>query len=166
MIRLDRRSALQGALATAALFVCEAAAPALAKAIVPTETCGCPRKHPLSYGHCCIVHDESGKRWDAYTFEDVCKLYRYKASDIVTVKKGDELSCYCGRHHHRRYGKHYLKVGDRGVWTGGGGEQPEYEFACEHGFRDNWLDAQTTDWVAMAIESEKIYQAERARVKV
>lgn len=130
-------------------------------AIVPTQSCGCPRLYPLTYGHHCIVHDDTGKRWDAYTFEDVCREWHMTELDVVTVAPGAEMSCYCGRHRHRRYGKHYMNAGERGVWTGGGGETPEYEFECEHAFRQNYIDSVTTDWIAMAIEDDKIWRAQK-----
>jgi hypothetical protein len=163
---MNRRHLIKGAVATASLFVCEAMAPAAVKALVPLEACGCVRKYPLAAGHNCTVHDESGKRWDAYTFEDVCTQYRTKPSEVVTVKPGEEMSCYCGRHRHRKFGRHYMRAGERGVWTGGGGEQPEYEFECAEAFRQKFVDAASTDWYGMYLESDRKWRAERAANRV
>lgn len=153
---VGRRRVLTGALATAALFTCEAVAPAAVK-LVPTQACGCPRIHELSYGHTCTVHDESGKRWDAYTFDDIMAEYRGLKIDVQTADT--DWSCYC--HRHKRNADHVMAVGTRCIWQRTSYECDEWECECEHEFREQWLHSITTDWIAMMKESDREYQAER-----
>jgi hypothetical protein len=139
---LSRRTTIKGAAATAALLVCEAVAKPVVDALVPLQACGCPRIHETSYGHTCTVHDETGKRWDAYTIDDVAKecRVRFEPSD-------PEWSCYCGRHTNDE-----MPAGTLCVWERTSYECDEWECKCAESYRDGWLWAVTTDWIAMAKE--------------
>jgi len=148
---IHRRQLLTGVVATAALITCEAVSPAATKLIVPTQACGCPRKWAISFGHTCTVHDDNGKRWEDYTFDDVVKEYR--AEVTVCKSRKDELTCYAcpdpsGKNND--YYSHILKRGERGVWEGGGGEEPEYEFYCAEAWRRRYLDGVMMDWIDWA----------------
>ncbi|WP_448031528.1 hypothetical protein [Bradyrhizobium liaoningense] len=139
---LNRRDALKGAVATAAVIACEAIAPA---AVVPKQACGCPRVHELAYGHTCTVHDETGKRWDAWTLEEIAAQSHDKL-ELQTEKT--EWNCYCGRH-----GEDDLPpVGTACIWRKTSYEYDEWECDCGVAYREAWLAVVTTDWIAMMKE--------------
>lgn len=148
----NRREVIKGGIAIGAATVlkCESVAAALS----PTQACGCPRKWPVSYGHTCTVHDANGKRWDAYTFEDVAAEHR---CEISIVPKDDEWSCYCGRHP-----DDVMPVGSKCVWNKVSYEYDEWECECADAFRDGWLHAVTTDWHQMAADQGMCPQPEAA----
>lgn len=139
-----RRGFLHGAAATASLLVCEAVAKPVTDALVDRQACGCPRVHELHWGHTCTVHDETGKRWDAYSIEEVMAHFPHQKIDVADH---GEWTCYCGRHP-----DDYMPEGTRCVWTGGGGETPEWECECVEAFRDSWLNVVTIDWIAAGKE--------------
>ncbi len=144
MSSLNRRDALKGAAATAAMIACETIAPASAAVIVPRQSCGCPRIHEIAYGHTCTLHDKSGKRYDSYTFEDVAAEY-HATKEIQTADTG--WCCYCGRHD-----DDYMPVGTNCLWNKTSYEYDEWECKCAEAVLDDWLHAVTTDWIAMAKE--------------
>jgi len=145
---LNRRDAIKGAAATVALIACEAVVPAAAAVIVPTQVCGCPRVHEISYGHTCTVHDEKGRRWDAYTVEEIAAQSHAK---IEVQTATTEWTCYCGRHD-REHADSTMPVGTRCIWRQVSYFDNEWECDCVDAFRDDWLNCVTTDWIAMAKE--------------
>jgi hypothetical protein len=145
---MDRRTVLKGASASAALIVCETVAPAAAKVIVPTMSCGCPRIHEIHYGHTCTVHDEAGKRWDSYTIDEIAAAGR---SDVEFQTAGTDWSCYCDRCD--KFTDNMPPPGTKMIWRKTSYEYDEWECLCEHAEREQWLHDVTTDWIAMAKES-------------
>lgn len=121
----------------------------------PCFPCGCSSKKPIGEFDGCLVHDENGKRWDAYTLEDVCKANRSK---ISVVGPDEAWSCACEQHD----ALDDLPIGTRGVWRQTCWEYDEWEFRCEASEIDAFVMVQTTDWAAMARESDERWQAERA----
>lgn len=140
---MNRRSVLICLAASAAAGV--AHTPALAALTAPRFPCGCASQKPIGEFDGCLVHDEKGKRWDAYTLEDVCKANRDK---IATVGPRDAWSCACGEHE----ALEDLPVGTRGVWRQASYEYDEWEFRCEASEIADFVMVQTTDWDAMARE--------------
>lgn len=143
--KITRRGALARAGATVGLLVCEAITPAIARAVVPMQACGCPRTRPAFVGHPCIVHDERGRRWDDYTAEEVAA-----AGGEVVQPAEAEWSCYCGRHDGDL--DQFMVVGTPCIWRKTSYEYDEWECQCIDGNRDQWLINVTTDWYAMAKE--------------
>ena len=139
---LNRRETLTGAAAATGLLVCEAVAKPVTDVLIPRQACGCPRIHELAYGHTCTVHDERGKRWDAYTIEEALDGSKI---DVQTEKT--EWSCYCGQHD-----DNLMPVGMKCIWRQTSYECDEWECECADSFRASWLAAVTTDWIAMAKE--------------
>ncbi len=143
---LGRRATLARAGATAALLVCEAVVPAVARAVVPLQACGCTRVHELKYGHTCTVHDETGRRWDSYSAEEVAAMDR----ETVEPAKA-EWACECGRHDNDP--DQFMAIGTPCIWRKTSYEYDEWEVACIESHRDGWLLCVTTDWVEFAKES-------------
>lgn len=135
---IGRREVLQGAAAISVV----AAACLPAAADVPRQSCGCAYVHEISYGHSCVVHDETGRRWDSYTEDDVATSYG-QTFDVQTA--ATEWSCYCGRHE-----DDLMPIGTRCVWQQTSYFENEWECECASEFREQWLNCQTTDWYAMA----------------
>lgn len=148
MARIDRRSALKGAAAGAAVIICEVISKPLAAAIIPRQACGCPRIHELAYGHTCIVHDEAGRRWDSYTFEEIAKSNHEKI-DVQTAKT--EWSCYCAECD--KLPDNIMLVGTKCVWEKTSYEYDEWECYCAEEYRQRWLSNVTIDWIAAAKEN-------------
>jgi hypothetical protein len=145
MQKTSRRQLLKGAGATASLIICEAVSPAAAAVLVPLQACGCPRVHEISYGHTCTVHDKDGKRWDAYTFEEIVALSR---AEISVQTETTEWSCYCGRHDENF--DPIVPVGTRGVWENTSYEYDEWEFTCADEYLASWIRGTAIDWIAEA----------------
>lgn len=145
MSAISRRDTKKGAAASATLIACEAIAKPVTDILVPRMTCGCPRVHELKYGHTCIVHDPSGKRWDAYTIEEIVAGMPGLTIEVQTAET--EWSCYCGRHEHCDA---QMAVGTRCIWQQTSYEYDEAECECAEAFRASWLADITTDWTAMA----------------
>lgn len=140
---MRRRSVLICLAATTAAAV--AHNPAMAAIATPRFPCGCASKRPILEFDGCLVHDETGKRWDAYTLDEIAAMNR---DEITVVGKDDEITCYggyCPDHD-------VLPVGTRGVWRRTSYEYDEWEFKCARCEREEWLSCQTTDWRAMAEE--------------
>jgi hypothetical protein len=92
------------------------------------------------------VHDETGKRWDAYTFDEIAALHHVK---VEVQDKKSQWSCYCGRHK-----DDVMPVGMKCIWLKTSYEYDEWECECADSYRQKWLDAQTTDWIAMMKDDE------------
>lgn len=101
----------------------------------------------------CTVHDEDGKRWDAYTIDDIALL------DRLTYEPAQEgWSCYCGRHEAT---DNELPIGTPCVWRQVSYESNEWECECAESYRDGWLSAQSVDWERMGRASDRRYQLEQ-----
>lgn len=141
---ISRRRVLQGAgaIITTNALKCEA----IADVAVPRQSCGCPRKWPIEYGHTCCIHDASGKCWDSYTFEEIAAEQR---DEISIVPADDEWTCYCGNYAHN---DDVMPAGTKCVWRKVSNEYDEWECNCARCYRDEWLSVVTTDWIQMAAD--------------
>lgn len=98
----------------------------------------------------CTVHDDDGKRWDAYTAADVARL------DRVTFKPAEEgWSCYCGRHEAT---DHEMPVGTLSFWRQTSYEYSEWECQCAESYRDDWLSHQSIDWSYIGRAEDRRYR--------
>lgn len=97
----------------------------------------------------CTVHDDSGRRWDAYTAEELARLDRQKVEPAEA-----EWSCYCGRHEGT---DGELPVGTPCIWRLTSYEYDEAECECIESYRDRWLSDQSIDWDRLGRASERRY---------
>lgn len=134
-----------GGVAVAASIVCEP----VAAVTMPKLGCGCPRIYNPSFGHTCVIHDSKGKRWDAYSFEEIAAIDRVKV-DVQTSET--EWSCYCSDCDKDPERDNIMPVGTKCVWEKTSYEYDEWECRCATSYRRDWIDNQTTDWIAMAAE--------------
>ena len=121
----------------------------------PKQACGCPRVHVGEQGHTCTVHDEKGRRWDAYTAVEVAALNRVK---VEAQTAETDWSCYCGRHG-REGDDQVMPIGTPCWWRRTSYEEDEWECGCLESLRDEWLACAQTDWTAMSLE---LYQGRKA----
>lgn len=98
----------------------------------------------------CTVHDDAGKRWDAYTIDDVARI------DGVTFEQSqEEWSCYCGRHEAT---DNEMPVGTACIWRKTSYEYDEWECECAESYRDTWLSHQSVDWSALGRADDRRYR--------
>lgn len=134
----------------AAALVCTAVVPKPLRAVIagPTYPCGCARRRPGEEFDDCLVHDTAGKRWDAYTFEEIVRLNR---EEVTIVAEGDDIYCDAGFCN----SLDELPAGTRGVWRQASYEYNEWAFRCARCERQEWLSVQTIDWYAELRELDK-----------
>lgn len=144
-MQINRRNTLKGAAAVATTAICE---PVYAAVKSPSLPCGCSKLHLEYEGEDCTVHDEAGKRWDAYTGDEIAKAMNYGGYEIQTADT--EWSCYCGRHDDQ--GDNLMPIGTRCLWFKTSYEYDEWECQCEASIKDDWLRDTTIDWYAASKE--------------
>lgn len=97
----------------------------------------------------CTVHDHDGKRWDAYTPDDVARL------DRITFEPAQEgWSCYCGRHEAT---DDEMPVGTPCTWDRASYEYNEWDCRCAEDYRDRWLNCQSIDWEQLGRADDRRY---------
>lgn len=101
----------------------------------------------------CPVHDDDGKRWDAYTIDDIARIDRVK---FEPAKEG--WSCYCGRHEAT---DSEMPAGTLCLWERTSHEYDEAECLCAEDYRDRWLVHQSIDWYGIGLAEERRHRRTR-----
>lgn len=155
MVSVSRRKLLTGA---AAVALSPIAPTAQANDQERFAGCGCINPRPQDEFGECLTHDKHGRRWDAYTEDEVLALLGYTEKDIYIVGPDDEALCCNYGPETVNNGRTFFEanrnmpIGTKMAGCVSGYYEPEYDEKCAACHRAEWLTIQTTDWYALAYE--------------